>query len=49
MKAEVEQYFLDTAATSHVVPVRLGELPHILGDSERDRVVYTLRGDFPGK
>ena len=49
MKTEVEKFFLDTAAQSRVVPVRLGELPHIHGDSERDRVVYTLKGDFPGK
>ncbi len=49
MKSEVEGFFLAQAAASHVVPVRLGALPHLHGDSERDRVVYTLAGEFPGK
>ncbi len=49
MKADVESYFLTQATNSHVVPVRLGALPHLHGDGERDRVVYTLQGDFPGK
>jgi 4-amino-4-deoxy-L-arabinose transferase-like glycosyltransferase len=47
MKSDVESFFLDVAKTSHVVPIRLGDLPHLHGDSERDRVVYTLEGDFP--
>lgn len=49
MKTEVEQYFLNAASEARVVPIKLGTLPHIRGDSERDRVVYTLQGDFPAK
>ncbi|KFN42513.1 ArnT family glycosyltransferase [Arenimonas oryziterrae] len=49
MKTEVEQHFLNAARAGGREPVLLGHLPHPKGNNERDRVVYTLRGDFPGK
>ena len=46
MKREVQQYFLNELRTGGKEPVLLGELPEIRGRRERDRVVYTLVGDF---
>jgi 4-amino-4-deoxy-L-arabinose transferase-like glycosyltransferase len=47
MKREVEQYFLNDVKAGGKSAVRLGVLPEIRGRSERDRVVYTVAGDFP--
>ena len=47
MKREVEQYFLNELRVAGKTPVRLGVLPEVRGRTERDRVVYTIAGDFP--
>ena len=47
MKIEVERYFLDAVREGGKQPVRLGTIPDARGRTERDRVVYTLAGDFP--
>jgi len=47
MKSDMETYFLNDAARAGVTPVKLGVLAHLSGDSDRERVVYTLKGDFP--
>lgn len=48
MKREVEIYFLNELQAAGKTPVLLGVLPHLRGRSERDRVIYTVAGDFPG-
>lgn len=47
MKREVEGYFLTALRAAGKTPVALGELPHLGGRPERDRVVYTTTEDFP--
>ena len=47
MKREVQGYFLNELRAAGKTPVLLGILPEIRGRSERDRVIYTLAGDFP--
>ena len=46
MKREVEGYFLTALRDAGKTPVALGELPHLGGRSDRDRVVYTTTADF---
>ena len=47
MKLEVERYFLDAVREGGKQPVRLGTIADANGRKHRDRVVYTLEGDFP--
>ena len=47
MKNEVEQYFLDAVREGGKQPIRLGTIGDAKGRKHRDRVVYTLVGDFP--
>jgi hypothetical protein len=47
MKREVEGYFLTALRDAGKTPVALGELPHLGGRPDRDRVVYTTSADFP--
>ena len=47
MKREVEGYFLNELRAAGKTPVLLGVLPEIRGRTERDRVIYTIAGDFP--
>ena len=47
MKIEVERYFLDACREMGKTPVRLGSIADAGGRKHRDRVVYTLAGDFP--
>ena len=47
MKREVEVYFLNDLRAAGKTPIRLGALPDIHGRKQRERVVYTLAGDFP--
>jgi hypothetical protein len=47
MKREVQGYFLTELRNAGKTPVLLGVLPEIRGRTERDRVIYTLAGDFP--
>ena len=47
MKQEVERYFLDAVRESGEQPMRLGSIADARGRKQRDRVVYTLVGDFP--
>ena len=47
MKREVEGYFLTELRNAGKTPVLLGVLPEIRGRPERERVVYTVAGDFP--
>jgi 4-amino-4-deoxy-L-arabinose transferase-like glycosyltransferase len=47
MKREVEQYFLNDVQAARKTPIRLGVLPEIRGRKHRERVVYTVAGDFP--
>lgn len=47
MKLEVERYFLDAAREMNKTPVRLGTIADANGRKHRDRVVYTVAGDFP--
>ncbi len=46
MKLEVERYFLNDLVAAGMTPAKLGVLPDIRGRTERDRVVYTIAGDF---
>ena len=46
MKREVEVYFLNALQSAGKTPVLLGVLPEIRGRADRERVVYTLVGDF---
>jgi 4-amino-4-deoxy-L-arabinose transferase-like glycosyltransferase len=48
MKREVERYFLDAIRAGGKVPVLLGVIHDAQGRRQRERVVYTLEGDFPG-
>ena len=47
MKLEVERYFLDAVREGGKQPIRLGTIADARGRKQRDRVVYTLVGDFP--
>jgi 4-amino-4-deoxy-L-arabinose transferase-like glycosyltransferase len=47
MKREVEGYFLTELRVAGKTPVLLGVLPEIHGRADRERIVYTLAGDFP--
>ena len=47
MKREVEGFFLDALRAGGKTPVRLGAIGDAKGRTPRDRVVYTLAGDFP--
>ena len=47
MKTEVERYFLDAVREGGKQPIRLGTIADARGRTGRDRVVYTLAGDFP--
>jgi hypothetical protein len=49
MKTEVERYFLDAVKEAHQTPVKLGNIEDIKGRAARNRVVYTIEGDFPGR
>ena len=46
MKREVEVYFLNEVRAAGKTPELLGVLPHLRGRSKRDRVIYTIAGDF---
>ena len=46
MKREVERYFLDAVRESGRTPVRLGVVADAQGRARRERVVYTLAGEF---
>jgi hypothetical protein len=46
MKREVERYFLDAVRASGHAPVRLGVVADAQGRATRERVVYTLAGEF---
>lgn len=47
MKRNVEGFFLDALRAGGKSPVRLGAIGDAKGRAPRDRVVYTLAGDFP--
>jgi 4-amino-4-deoxy-L-arabinose transferase-like glycosyltransferase len=47
MKREVERYFLDALRAGGETPVPLGVIQDAQGRPERERVVYTLAGEFP--
>jgi 4-amino-4-deoxy-L-arabinose transferase-like glycosyltransferase len=47
MKKNVESFFLDSAKGAHKSPVLLGRIDDAQKRPERERVVYTLAGDFP--
>jgi 4-amino-4-deoxy-L-arabinose transferase-like glycosyltransferase len=47
MKREVEPYFLNELRAGGKTPLLLGVLAESRGRSERERVVYTVVGDFP--
>ncbi|CAN5144898.1 hypothetical protein BH11PSE14_BH11PSE14_16970 [soil metagenome] len=47
MKREVEGFFLDALRASGKQPVRLGEIDDARKRKLRDRVIYTVAGDFP--
>ena len=47
MKREVEGFFLDALRAGGKTPVRLGAIGDAKGRVPRDRVVYTIAGDFP--
>jgi hypothetical protein len=47
MKREVERYFLDALRGGGESPVPLGVIHDAQGRPERERVVYTLAGEFP--
>ncbi len=47
MKANVEQFFLDSVKAAHKAPILLGRIDEAKKRPERARVVYTLSGDFP--
>jgi len=47
MKREVEQYFLDAVKEDGETAVLLGVIDDRQGRRARERVVYTLSGDFP--
>lgn len=47
MKTEVERYFLDAMREAGKIPVKLGNIEDIKGRAARNRVVYTVEGDFP--
>ena len=49
MKTEVERYFLDGVKAAGKTPVKLGNIDDIKGREARNRVVYTIEGDFPGR
>ena len=48
MKVNVEQFFLDSVKAAHKAPVLLGRIEEAKKRPERERVVYTIEGDFPG-
>ena len=47
MKRNVEQFFLDAVKAAHKSPVLLGRIEEAKKRDDRERVVYTLAGDFP--
>ena len=47
MKREVEKYFLNDVRAAGKQAVLLGVLPEIHRRADRERVVYTVAGDFP--
>jgi 4-amino-4-deoxy-L-arabinose transferase-like glycosyltransferase len=49
MKRGVERYFLDAVREAGLTPVALGTVDDARGRDGRERVVYTLAGDFPGR
>jgi 4-amino-4-deoxy-L-arabinose transferase-like glycosyltransferase len=49
MKTEVERYFLDALREAGKTPVKLGNIEDIKGRAARNRVVYTIEGDFPAR
>jgi hypothetical protein len=49
MKTEVERYFLDAVREGGKTPIKLGNIEDIKGRAARNRVVYTIEGDFPGR
>jgi hypothetical protein len=46
MKREVERYFLDAVRETGRVPLKLGVVADAQGRAKRERVVYTLAGEF---
>jgi hypothetical protein len=47
MKRDAERYFLDAVREGGKTPLRLGAIGDAKGRAERERVIYTLVGDFP--
>jgi hypothetical protein len=47
MKRDMEGFFLTELRLAGKTPVLLGKVPEIRGRRERDRVIYTVAGDFP--
>lgn len=49
MKREVERYFLDALREAGRTPVMLGVVADAQGRAPRERVVYTMAGEFPAR